>query len=541
MKFFITKEKDLMKKHKQQIVLVIVQLTCALWVGRGAQACTSMLVTKGASADGSLIVTYTCDAETHGRLKYLQAADHAPGERARNGKVKQVAHTYGMMGYINEHQLVIAETTTIGRKELGNRKGKLQYEDLIKLALQRAKTARGAIKVMADLVLEYGYRGMGESFSIADKEEGWIMELIGPGPGGKGAPWVALKVPDGYVSCFANGSRIGEFPLDDPENCLYSKNVISLAIEKGYYDPQSGKPFRFCDAYLPVDAERRRYTATRVWSVFRRAAPSQEFSSDYHRGKANAQPYPLWIKPDKKLTVPDVCALMRDHFEGTEYDMNTGTAAGPYGCPKRWRPMTFEVDDTQYAWERPISTQQTAFSFVSQSRNWLPDPIGGLMWYGMDDTYTTCYFPLYCAITEVPKSLTKGNLQEFSWDSAWWVFNFVANIANLKYCYMIQDIQKVQKQIESDFFELQPIVEKTALQLYKTNPELMIRYLTNYSVTQGEMVVDRWRRLGEELLCKYNDGYIKDEKGKPQSKGYPQPWLQEVIKTQAKQYRLSPK
>ncbi|MFQ5721475.1 MAG: dipeptidase [Candidatus Aminicenantales bacterium] len=508
--------------------------------------CTSVLVTKGASKDGSVIITYNCDGEFLPHLQYLPAQDHRPDEffeiRDYNGKlkgkIKQVAHTYAVVGLMNEYQLAIGETTFGGRKELRNPEGLLHYWTLMNLALQRAKNAREAIKVMTDLVEEYGYASTGESFSIADPNEAWIMEMIGPGPGGKGAAWVALKIPDGYVSAHANMSRIGEFPLNDPQNCLYSKDVISLAIKKGYYEPKSGKPFNFRYAYDPPTPESLRSCATRVWSIFRRCAPSQNFPPDFHRGRQGAQPYPLWIKPDKKLSVRDVMALMRDHYEGTDYDMTKGIDAGPFFTPNRWRPLTWDVNGVKYCWERPISTQQTGFSFVSQSRRWLPNSIGGVLWYGMDDTYTTCYVPLYCGISQIPKSYTVGSLQKFSWDSAWWVFNFVANIANLKYSYMIKDIQKVQQELESKFFAFQPTIEKIASELYQSRPELASQFLTDYSVSQAEKVVNKWRQLGEYLLTKYNDGYVKDEKGRPQGVGYPPAWLQQVLKAKPEQFKL---
>ena len=521
---------------------------CAYVLVTGAQtkACTSLLVTKGASEDGSVMITYTCDAEFHPHLDYIPAADYEIGDSLKitdwdgdvRGRIKQVPHTFAVVGLMNEHQLVIGETTFGGREELHNPDGLFHYWDLMELALQRARTAREAIKVMTDLVADYGYRSTGESFSIADTKETWILEMIGPDSGGVGAQWVALRVPDGYISCHANKARIGEFPLDDPENCLYSDNVISFAVEKGFYHPASGEPFRFCDTYCPATPENQRYAGARVWSIFRRAAPSKNLSPAYHRAAEGAKPYPLWIKPDKKLSVVDVFALMRDHYEGTDYDMTRGIDAGPYACPNRWRPMTWIIDSVEYAWERPISTQQTAFSFVSQSRSWLPDAIGGVFWYGMDDTYTTCYIPLYCGINAVPRPFTVGSLRKFSWESAWWVFNFVANFASLKYSYMLPEIQTVQSDIEGTFLKLQPEVEKTAVALSKSDPELMIRYLTDYSVGQGEMVVTRWRELGEHLITKYNDGYVKDEKGSPQEKGYPETWLQKVLKSRPDQFRL---
>lgn len=512
-------------------------------------ACTNLLVTRGASEDGSVMITYTCDGEFHSHLEYTPAADYEPGDSlvitdwAGNvrGKIEQVEHTYSVVGLINEHQLAISETTFEGRGELRNPDGLLHYWDLMQLALQRAKTAREAIEVMTDLVAEYGYASTGESFSIADTKEAWIMEMIGPGAAGKGAVWIAVRIPDRYISCHANKARIGTFPLNDPRNCLYSDNVISFAVEKGYYDPASSDAFRFCEAYCPATPKNQRYADTRVWSIFRQAAPSRNFSPDYHRAVAGAEPYPLWIKPDHKLSLADVFALMRDHYEGTDYDMRTGIDAGPFECPNRWRPMTWMVDSVEYIWERPISTQQTAFSFISQSRSWLPDGVGGVMWYGVDDTYTTCYFPLYCCINDIPASFTVGSLDKFSWDSAWWVFNFVANFANLKYSYMIQDIQAVQRDIEGTFLSLQSSVEKTAIELSRSAPELMTQYLTDYSVTQGELVVIRWRELGEHLITKYNDGYVKDENSRPREKGYPDSWLREVLKSRPNQFRLETK
>ncbi|MCK4431599.1 MAG: C69 family dipeptidase [Candidatus Aminicenantes bacterium] len=508
--------------------------------------CSSFLVTKGASKDGSIMITYTCDGEFLPLLEYVPAQDHKPDEyieiKGRDGKlrgkVKQVSHTYAVVGLMNEHQLAIGETTFGGRRELRNPDGLLHYFFMMRLALQRAKTAREAIKVMTELVGEYGYASSGESFSIADTNEAWIMEMIGPGPGGKGAHWVALRIPDGYISAHANMSRIGEFPLNDADNCIYSKNVISFAEEKGYYYKKSGKPFSFRYAYHPSSPSNLRTCAARVWSMFRRSAPSQNFSPDFQRGVKGTKPYPLWIKPDKKLSLQDVMAIMRDHYEGTEFDMTKGLDAGPFRSPNRWRNLTWEVEGVKYSWERPISTQQTAFSFISQSRSWLPNAIGGVYWYGWDDTYTTCYVPLYCCINDLPKSFTVGDLQKFSWDSAWWVFNFVANIANLKYSYMIKDIQKVQTTLEGNFITMQPIIEKIALELSKSDPKLLTQFLTDYSVSHGEQVAKRWIELGEYLLTKYNDGYVKDERGRPRGVGYPSEWLKEVLRSKPEQFKL---
>ncbi|MGB2763286.1 MAG: C69 family dipeptidase [Candidatus Aminicenantaceae bacterium] len=532
---------------RKNIFLVCFCLMSLLVVNQWADDdCSSFLVTKGASKDGSVLITYTCDGEFLPHLDYIPAQDHKPGEfieiLGRDGKLKgkiaQVPHTYAVVGLMNEYQLAIGETTFGGRRELRNPEGFLHYFTLMKLALQRAKTAREAIKVMASLVEEYGYASTGESFSIADTKEVWIMEMIGPGPGGKGANWVALRIPDGYISAHANMSRIGEFPLNEPENCLYSKDVISFAEKKGYYDKKSRKSFSFRYAYHPPEPDSLRTCAARVWSMFRRSAPSMNLSPDFQRGVEGTKPYPLWIKPDKKISLHDVMNIMRDHYEGTPFDMTKGVDAGPFGCPVRCRGLTWEVDGVKYSWERPISTQQTAFSFISQSRDWLPNAVGGVYWYGWDDTYTTCYVPLYCCIKDIPETFTRGDIQEFSWDSAWWVFNFVANYANLKYSYMVKDIQKVQAALEGQFISLQPVIEKTAIDLYKKDPELLVRYLTNYSVTNGEMVVKRWIELGEFLLTKYNDGYVKNERGRARGVGYPSEWLREVLKSKPEQFKL---
>jgi dipeptidase len=526
--------------------ILLLSILLCVWPAGFIFGCTNILVTKGASADGAVIISYAVDGEFHPLLRVTPAADHAPGEtyaiRGWDGTVKmtipEVPHTYAVCGIMNEHQLAIGETTFDGRLELQNKLQGIHYWPLMQIALQRARTAREAIKVMTDLVAEYGYSSTGETFSIADPNEAWIMEMIGRGEGVKGALWVAVRVPDGMIAAHANKARIGSFPLHDPDNCLYSPDVIDFAVAKGFYDPKTDGPFRFCSAYCPATPERLRYTSTRVWSIFRRAAPSLNLSLDRSRGVAGAEPYPLWIKADKELSVQDVMALMRDHYEGTPLDMTKGIDAGPFGSPVRDRPITFTLDGQTYAWERPISTQQTGCSFVAQMRGFLPDPVGGVLWYGVDDTYTSCYFPLYAGITEVPAAFARGSLHRFSWDSAWWVFNLVANYAQLRYSDMVRDIVKVQREVEGDFFALQPAVEKTALDMLKGDPGRARRFLTDYSVSAGDRVFARWTDLAESLFAKYNDGYVQDEKGRAQEIGYPEPWLREVVKARPDQFKL---
>lgn len=526
----------------------------AVWLAaqyRPVAACTSVLVTRGASVDGSVMITYHCDdAGAFATLEITPAADHKPGEvieiparhpadQKPRGTIPQVAHTYKVVGgLINEYQVALSETTFGGRKELENPGGLIEYPHMMFLALQRARTAREAIQVMTQLATEYGYASEGESISIADTQEAWILEIVGTGPGGKGAVWAAMRVPDGQISCHANQSRLGEIPRNDPDNCIYSENVESFAVSKGWYDPKSGKPFRFYEAYCPETPISRRVCDARVWSVFRRAAPSLNLSPDYHRYKPGAEAYPLCIQPDRKLSAADVFALIRDHYEGTEIDMTQGVDAGPFGLPRRWRPLTWKIDGVEYAWERPISTQQTGFSSVSQSRAWMPNEVGGLVWFGMDDSYTTCYLPFYCSIDAVPRSFAAGSIRHFTWDSAWWVFNLAANYAYLKYSHIVPEIQAVQKDIESNLLALQPAVEKTAVELAQSNPELARRYLTDYCVMHAEQTVSRWRTLTEDLITKYNDGYVRSPEGKYPDVGYPEAWLRRVIRERPEQFRL---
>ncbi len=510
-----------------------------------AWSCTNFIVTKGASKDGSVMIVYTCDGEFHPHLRLVPAADHAPGEmlEIRNwsnqitGKIAQVPHTYAIVGpYMNEHQVSIGETTFGGREELHDTTKFLHYWNMMTLVLQRAKTAREAVEVLTGLADEYGYGSTGESFSIGDPNEAWIVEMIGTGPGEDGAVWVAMKIPDGYVSGHANKSRIGEFPMDDPENCIYSENVISFAVKKGYYDPDSGEPFQFNEVYDPSTPSNLRYCETRVWSMFNRVNPGLDLSPDYHRGVKGAERYPLYIQPAEKLDVSDVMNIIRDHYEGTPYDMTKGLAAGPFGSPARCRPLVFEVDGRQGTWERPISTTKTGFSFIAQSRSGLPNSIGGILWYGVDDTYTTCYVPLYAGIKAIPEAFATGSLQEFSWESAWWVFNFVANFANIRYNMMIEDIQKVQMELEKQFLAEVDSIDKKAMEYYDSDNEKMVNILTQYSVSCGDKAYERWKKLGEELICKYNDGYVKNERGRPETIGYSQDWYKKVLKDAPQHY-----
>ena len=505
-------------------------------------SCTNLLVTKGASTDSATYLVYLNDGEWLYHLSQTDAKDHNINDSltytSMNGSkfmIHQVPHTYAIIGFqMNEHQLAIGETTFLGRKNLWDKNLPLKYWDLMKLALLRAKTAREAIKVITTLVETYGYGSEGESFSIADPNEAWILEMIGTGGDG-GAVWVAKKVPDGMIAAHANHARIGVFPLDDPGNCLYSENVISFAIKKGYYNPELGKPFEFNNAYDPPSPEHLKYTESRVWSIYNRAAPSLNLSSDYNRGKQNAERYPLFITPDNKLSLQDVFSLVRDHYEGTELDMTKGLQAGSFGNPNRIRPLSWEVDSAKYSWERAISTYNTAFSYVAQLRNYLPNDIGGIAWFGVDDTYTTCYFPVYCNNTSISKPFATGDINSYSRESAWWAFNFAANYANTRYSDIVIDIKKEQSLIENYLIKTQDSIEQIALSL--PNPA-RIEFLSHYSDSVGKVVHSRWVALGDRLVTKYNDGYIKNDKNQIKTKGYPKEWLEFIIEQDGDRFKI---
>ncbi len=533
--------------------------------------CTNFLISRGASVDGSTMVTYAADSHSlYGELYYQPAQDYPEGA-VRNiyewdtgkylGQIPQPRHTYSVIGNMNEYQLAIGETTYGGREELGSQKEAIiDYGSLIYITLQRAKTAREAIKVMTDLVEQYGYYSSGESFSIADPNEVWIMELIGKGEGEKGAVWVALRIPDGYISGHANQARITTFPKNDSENCLYAPDVISFARKKGWYHGNDAG-FSFSDVYAPVDFGGARFCEARVWAGFNKVASGMEKYLDYAKGIVKyddtnnfaANRLPLWIKPDKKLSVRNVQNMMRNHYEGTELDMTKDIGSGPFALPYRFGKLTWQVDSVQYCNERPISTRQTGFSFVSQSRNWLPNPVGGILWFGVDDTYSTVYVPMYCGINEIPESFAEGNgdLLTYSETSAFWTFNKVANFAYLRYSDMIQDVQKIQKELEDNFEIIVPLIDKAAKGLYeKDGAEKACNFLTRYSVNEANQVTAHWNNLSQYLLIKYLDGNIKKEKdGKfertetgmppyPDFPEYPKWWYKVIVEQTGDHFRM---
>lgn len=526
----------------------ILITTIAILTISSSYSCTNFLVGKLASSDGSTLISYSADSYfLFGALYHYPAATHATGSLLDIkdwdtgkylGKIKQVEQTYSVIGNINEHQLAIGETTFGGREELVDSTGIMDYGSLIYVTLQRAKNAREAIKIMTDLVAEYGYYSSGESFSIADPNEVWIMEMIGKGPNNKGAVWVAQRIPDDCVSAHANQARITTFPLDDNENCLYSEDVIAFAREKGYFKGKN-KDFSFSDTYAPLDYGALRFCEARVWAFFRKIDPAMDKFSSYVKG-ITAERMPLWIKPTIKVSAQMVKDYMRDQYEGTEFDMAKGIAAGPFGSKLRCSPLTFKVDSTEYGHERPTATQQTGFTFVAQMRNWLPDYVGGLLWFGVDDAATGLYVPMYCGITKIPEcfSTDNGSLLEYSSTSAFWTYNWVANYAYSKYSYMLPDIKKVQTKWEKDFNILVPAIDKVAVGMTETDARA---FLSDFSVAQAQNSTNSWRKLGEYLLVKYMDGNIKkeDKNGFIQNEsnippsiiraGYPEEFLRKMV------------
>ncbi len=527
----------------------------------GVFACTNFLVTKGASTDGSNMITYAADAHVlYGELYHWPAATYPEGTMLDVyewdtgkylGKIKQVRQTYNVVGNMNEYQVAIGETTYGGRKELGSQTGAIMdYGSLIYIALQRSKTAREAIQVIAELMEEYGYYSSGESFSIADKDEVWIMELIGKGEGEKGAVWVALRIPDGYVCAHANQARIQTFPLANGKTsitskdmnkifnkeveCIYSDDVISFARTKGWFDGKD-KDFSFSDTYAPVDFGGARFCEMRVWAFFRAINSNMEQYKDYASGHNLTNRMPLWIKPDRKISVGDLMNFMRDYLQGTEFDMSKDIGAGPFGCPYRWRPLTFKVGDETYVNERATVTQQTGFSFVSQSRSWLPDEIGGIIWFGVDDAGSCVYAPMYSSMTRIPETYAVGNgaMMKFSWNSAFWVFNMVTNFAYTRYNIIHPDVYEKQQALEKKYIAYTDAVDNGALLLHKKDPKMAIEFVTDYSVNTADALVYEWRTFYEQLFLKFMDGnvkyYVPGEKNpKVEYPGYGEEWNKRI-------------
>lgn len=555
-------------------LLTLLITLCVVSFVKPAQACTNYLITPGASVDGSSMISYAADSHVlYGELYHYPAADYPEGAMREIvdwdsgryvGRIPEVAHTYNVVGNMNEWQLAIGETTFGGLPNLENPEGLIDYGSLIYITLQRSKTAREAIKTMAELVANYGYISSGESFSIADPNEVWIMELIGKGQE-KGAVWVALRIPDGYVSGHANQARITTFPLANKKNknsitsknidkllknpnidCVYAEDVISFAKNNNLYAGPDAQ-FSFSDVYAPVDFSGARACEIRVWTMFNQVVDGMDKYWDYATGRNinRAKPYvsgevqtpenfptnrmPLWVKPNEKVSVLDMMAFMRDHLEGTELDMSQDVGAGPFHCPYRSRPMGWEVDGVEYVHERATATQQTGFSFVAQCRPNTINNIGGIIWFGVDDAASTVYCPMYTCMTEIPLCFREGNggIMEYSETAAFWVFNQVTNWAYTKYEYIHPEIAAKQADYESRWVSCIANIDEKANALYQEDPAKAVDYLTKFSNKEAEKLTADWREFYKYLFVKYMDFNIKEAQPTPKSHKYIAPKVEQ--------------
>lgn len=534
---------------------------CLLALGTYAMACTNFIVGKKASKDGSVIVTY--NADDYGMfigLCHYPAGTHPKGAmrdivnwdtHKYIGQIPEAPVTYNVIGNINEYQVSIGETTYGGREEMVDPTGGIDYGSLIYLGLQRSKTAREAIKVMTSLAEKYGYCSEGETFTIADPNEAWIMEMMGKGPGSKGVVWVAQRIPDDAICAHANQSRIGKFNMKDKKNVLYSKDVIKFARSKGWFTGKDAD-FSWKNAYAKPDFSGRRWCDARVWAFFNRWKKGFDRYLPWALGKdENAEDMPLWIVPDQKLSVQDVENSMRDHYEGTPMALDsTDMGGGIWQMPYRPTPLEFTVNGKKYFNERPTSTQQTGFSYVAQLRSWLPREIGGILWFGNDDGNMVAYVPIYCGSTKQPECFnTPGaDATHFSMKNAYWVCNWVSNMVYPRYSMMFGSLKAVRDSLEQSYFAAQPAVEAKAQELYKTDPAQAVAYLNDYSVTKAQQMLDRWKQLATYLIVKYNDMIVKpDSNGvfsttpegigvTVERPGYPESYRQRLVKETGDKY-----
>ncbi|MBQ0123318.1 MAG: C69 family dipeptidase [Bacteroidales bacterium] len=540
--------------------IIALTFCCMILAAVSAQisdACTNVIITKGASAGGSCMISYAADSHTeYGELYFHPSQDWPEGSMLNvydwetgilRGRIPQVPHTYQTTGNMNEHQLIIGETTFGGREGLENKDGIMDYGSLIYITLQRARTAREAIRTIDELMQTYGYPTSGESFSIADKDECWIMEIIGKGEE-KGAVWVAVRIPDGYICAHANQSRIDKFPLNDPENCLYSKDVISFARKMGYFDGKD-EDFSFRDAYCPADWSGLRACEARAWSAFR-ILGGNAFDADryldYAMGVNPDNKMPLYIKPERKISHEDVAKVMRDHFEDTPMDFRYDVGAGPNHAPYRWRPMDWEVDGKSYMFERSIATQQTGFWFIAESRGNMPDEVGALIWFGVDDAATSPLTPIYANVTGVPECYREGNgsVVEYSPTSAFWTITRVTHFAYLFYDRVAPEIQSAIDKYEKENVELVASMDAKAVKMLRGgNRSQALEMLTEFCASRAEEMCSTWRDMGNYLLVKFADGNVKkqnpdgtftvNEAGKavdPQHPQFPERWLRAVAR-----------
>lgn len=556
-----------MKKTTSLMLSLILMMFI---ISEKSHACTNFLITKGASKDGSTMITYSADSHVlYGELYFWPAMKYKPGtmfdvyewDSGRFlGTIEQAPVTYSVVGNMNQYQLAISETTYGGRGELRNRDGLIDYGSLIYLTLQRAKNAREAIHTIVTLTEKYGYCSSGESFSISDPNEVWIMEMIGKGQGKKGMAFVARLVPDGYISGHANQARIQTFPqangttsitsaeidkiFNPSVETVYAADVVTVARDFGWYDGTDAD-FSFSDVYAPVDFGAARFCDARVWAGFNRVNSTMGEYLNYAMGYDLENRMPLWVKPDNKLSLEDVMGLMRDYYQNTPMDMTKDIGAGPYANTVRWRPMSWKVDGKEYLHERATSTQQTGFSFVTQSRSWLPDPVGGILWFGVDDTYYTVYTPMYCGITSVPHSFAVGNgdMMTYSADAAFWVFNEVTNFVYSRANVMTPDLQAKQKELEHKYMTETEDIDARAAELFNSTAKGAAKkgtdMITAYSVNAGNNTVKEWRELYKFLFTKYMDGNVKTRRPVPEGykyiapevkqPGYPQEWLMRIV------------
>ena len=527
-----------------------------LMAGTYAMACTNYIVGKKASVDGSVMCTYSAD--DYGMFQplcHFPAGKHPKGtmrdirdwdSNEYHGQIPEAEETYNVVGNINEWQVTIGETTFGGREEMVDSTGTLDYGSLIYIALQRSKTAREAIKVMTTLAEAYGYNSEGETFTICDPEEAWIMEMMGCGAGSKGVVWVALRVPDDAICAHANQSRIRTFNVKDKANCMASKNVVKFAREKGWY---SGKDadFSFCDTYAAPDFGGRRFCEARVWTFFNKYCDYMDRYVGYASGEVDgAEPMPLWIVPNRKLSVKDLEMAMRDHYEGTPFALDGDVGGGIWEMPYRPTPLKCEVDGKTYFNERPVSTQQSGFVYVSQMRSWLPREIGGVLWFGNDDANMVSYNPVYCSATRIPNCFNTPGADaiHFSMDNAFWVCNWVSNMVYPRYAQMFVSLEAVRDSLDNSWLANQAAVEAKAAELMtQQGSEAAVKYLNDYSCQKGDEMIARWRQLATYLIVKYNDMVVKKENAdgtfqlskhgigeRPVRPGYPKRYAKELVK-----------
>ena len=527
-----------------------------LMAGTYAMACTNYIVGKKASVDGSVMCTYSAD--DYGMFQplcHFPAGKHPKGtmrdirdwdSNEYHGQIPEAEKTYNVVGNINEWQVTIGETTFGGREEMVDSTGTLDYGSLIYIALQRSKTAREAIKVMTTLAETYGYNSEGETFTICDPEEAWIMEMMGCGAGSKGVGWVALRVPDDAICAHANQSRIRTFNVKDKANCMASKNVVKFAREKGWY---SGKDadFSFCDTYAAPDFGGRRFCEARVWTFFNKYCDYMDRYVGYASGEVDgAEPMPLWIVPNRKLSVKDLEMAMRDHYEGTPFALDGDIGGGIWEMPYRPTPLKFEVDGKTYFNERPVSTQQSGFVYVSQMRSWLPRELGGVLWFGNDDANMVSYNPVYCSATRIPNCFNTPGADaiHFSMDNAFWVCNWVSNMVYPRYAQMFVSLEAVRDSLDNSWLANQAAVEAKAAELMtQQGSEAAVKYLNDYSCQKGDEMIARWRQLATYLIVKYNDMVVKKENAdgtfqlskhgigeRPVRPGYPKRYAKELVK-----------